>query len=69
MCLHITRTEIEASAGRVWAVLSDLASYPQWNPLIRSAAGTLRPGAASDCRTARWWQGHAVLACRPYSST
>jgi len=46
MFTHYLHTEIEiaASADRVWAVLSDLASYPQWNPFVRSAAGTLRQG-------------------------
>jgi len=41
--LH-TEIEIDAPADRVWAVLSDLPSYPQWNPFVRSAVGTLRQG-------------------------
>jgi|CXWL01.1.fsa_nt_gi hypothetical protein len=41
--LH-TEIEIEASAERVWAVLSDFASYPQWNPFIRSVAGVPQQG-------------------------
>ncbi len=47
MTTHQLRTEIEinASAQRVWAVLSDFASYPQWNPFIRSATGDLQAGA------------------------
>jgi hypothetical protein len=32
--LH-SQIEINASAERVWAILTDFASYPQWNPFIR----------------------------------
>jgi hypothetical protein len=42
--LH-TEIEIEASAERVWAVLADFASYPQWNPFIRSVVGVPQQGA------------------------
>jgi hypothetical protein len=38
-------TEIAASPQQVWAVLADLASYPQWNPLFREASGQLTAGA------------------------
>ncbi|WP_440995546.1 SRPBCC family protein [Arhodomonas sp. SL1] len=46
MATHHLHTEIEinASAERVWAVLSDFASYPQWNPFIKSVAGTPQQG-------------------------
>lgn len=42
--LH-AETEIDAPAGRVWEILSDLPAYGEWNPFITSAAGELRPGA------------------------
>ena len=42
--LH-TEIEIDASAERVWAVLSDFSSYPQWNPFIKSVVGTPEQGA------------------------
>ncbi|KAB7619358.1 SRPBCC family protein [Alkalilimnicola sp. S0819] len=47
MAIHHLHTEIEidASAERVWAVLSDFASYPQWNPFIKSVAGEPQQGA------------------------
>ena len=47
MAIHHLNTEIEinASAERVWAVLSDFSSYPQWNPFIKSAEGVLQQGA------------------------
>jgi len=37
-------TQIAASPDQVWAVLADLASYPQWNPLFREASGQLSAG-------------------------
>lgn len=39
-----TRIQIHADAGRVWEVLADLSSYPEWNPMIRHARGELREG-------------------------
>jgi len=35
---------IDAPAEQVWAVISDLASYPQWNPFVVSCVSTLVPG-------------------------
>lgn len=40
----LTRIDIDSSPESVWAVLSDLDSYPQWNPMIRTAAGDLEEG-------------------------
>ncbi len=37
--------DIEADASKVWAILTDFASYPDWNPFIHSATGRLKPGA------------------------
>ena len=39
-----TEIEIQASDERVWDVLTDLATYPEWNPLIRQASGNVTAG-------------------------
>jgi hypothetical protein len=36
--------EIQASAERVWQLLTDFPSFPQWNPFIREASGAIRVG-------------------------
>ena len=36
--------EIEATPETVWAILTDLASYPEWNPSIPSSQGTASVG-------------------------
>jgi hypothetical protein len=41
---------INASAERVWDILTDFASYPQWNPFIRSISGELKVGERLEVR-------------------
>jgi hypothetical protein len=36
--------EIGAPAERVWAILTDFAAFPRWNPFVREASGPLKPG-------------------------
>jgi hypothetical protein len=40
-----TEIEINASAERVWEVLTAFDAFPQWNPFIRKASGELKEGA------------------------
>ena len=36
--------EIQASAERVWSILTDFAAFPQWNPFIRQIRGKVLAG-------------------------
>ena len=39
-----TEIEIQATAERVWRLLTDFPSFPQWNPFIRKASGNIQVG-------------------------
>ncbi len=41
----LTSIPITAPPHRVWHLLTDFASFPQWNPFIRRASGELREGS------------------------
>ena len=47
--LH-SEVEINAPAERVWQLLTDFASYPQWNPFIRSISGEPATGERLEVR-------------------
>jgi hypothetical protein len=47
--LH-SQIEIDASPERVWDILTDFASYPQWNPFIRHISGELKVGERLEVR-------------------
>lgn len=40
----VTEIDIEAPPERVWAVLTDTAAYPHWNPFIVSVQGQIVEG-------------------------
>src|SRR5688572_9336089 len=42
--------EIKASAKRVWQILTTLDRYPEWNPQIPKATGTIQEGATVRLR-------------------
>lgn len=39
-----TQIVIEASAGKVWGILTDFPAMPDWNPFIRKISGSPAPG-------------------------
>lgn len=41
----VTEVDIAAPPDRVWAVLTDAAKYPEWNPFIISMQGDIKEGA------------------------
>ena len=54
--------EIEATPERVWSELTDLETFPLWNPFIRSAEGELRTGQRLKLRLLL---GRRVIPLRP----
>ena len=39
-----TQIIIQSPAAKIWQVLTDFPSYPNWNPFIRSISGSLSVG-------------------------
>lgn len=47
--IHIsTQIEIAAPVARVWQILADFNSYPEWNPFHRSVKGAQQPGSTLE---------------------
>lgn len=55
------RVEIEAPAQVVWAVLTDLARYGEWNPFCFACESTLEMGAAVNMQLNSYTEPGAVL--------
>lgn len=55
---------IDAPPARVWRLLTDFASYRDWNPFFREAAGELRAGATVRVRVEIPGQGTRVFTPR-----
>jgi hypothetical protein len=45
-----TEIDIDAGPAVVWEQLTDLESYPEWNPFITEARGTVEAGERLDLR-------------------
>jgi hypothetical protein len=43
--------QVGASPQAVWAVLTDLTRYPEWNPLFREASGEVAVGSRITLRS------------------
>jgi hypothetical protein len=43
-----TEIQIQAAPEKIWQILTDLAKYPEWNPLITRAIGKVEVGASVD---------------------
>lgn len=52
MAVYQTTFEINAPAARVCHVLTDLSSYPEWNPQIPRVGGRIEAGATLSLRLA-----------------
>ena len=68
MDLRTTRTirsaiEIRAPLDLVWGVLTDFASYPEWNPHIRRVTGNVAEGARITINTQP--PGGRMIVMRP----
>jgi uncharacterized protein YndB with AHSA1/START domain len=59
--------EIAACAERVWRILTDFASYPQWNPFIRHISGEPTAGERLEVRLEP--PGGMGMTLRPTVST
>ena len=56
--------QIDAPPEAVWAVLTDLARYPEWNPLFREASGEVAVGSRITLRSVHPANGR-LMTVRP----
>ena len=57
-----TTIEIAATPENVWAVLADLASYPQWHPMYQAVTGQLAAGSTLTITSTHPTSGRTVTA-------
>ena len=57
-----TTIEIAATPENVWAVLADLASYPQWHPMYQAVTGQLTAGSTLTITSTHPTNGRTVTA-------
>lgn len=49
--MHIeTKIRIYAPSEKVWEILTDFESYPEWNPFIRVISGEIREGGRLEVK-------------------
>lgn len=53
-------TQIDAPPMAVWAVLTDLGRYPEWNPLFREASGEVAVGSRITLRAVQPTNGRLM---------
>lgn len=58
----LERARLDAAPFEVWRWMTDFASFPSWNPLLRKVEGTLHIGATLDVRARL---GRRVIHLRP----
>jgi hypothetical protein len=64
MVKHLrTEIDIDATPERVWDVLTDFGTYPQWNPFLVSASGT--PAAGERLTVRMQPAGGRAMTFRP----
>jgi hypothetical protein len=56
--------QIHAPPEAVWAVLTDLGRYPEWNPLFREASGQVAAGSRITLRSVHPANGR-LMTVRP----
>ena len=58
----LTTIEIAATPENVWAVLTDLASYPDWHPMYLGVTGQLAAGSTLTITTTHPATGRTMTA-------
>ena len=57
-----TTIEIAATPENVWAVLADLAGYPQWHPMYQAVTGQLAAGSTLTIMSTHPKSGRTITA-------